>query len=144
MAFRVAKPQDLSGLIGTTARSELEIQLDHTMIDDFLRASGDAQWIHLRQATERVVPGNLILAQIPRLLQSLYVVEQYEKSILASYDNIRFKNPVFADEKLYLEATITSVRQRHAQIYVKTECHMHNSQTKALAMTASVVDVYFP
>ncbi len=144
MAFRIARPQNLAGLIGKTARSELEIQMDHTMIDDFLRASGDAQWIHRRHAAERLVPGNLILSQIPRLLQNLYVIEQYEKSILASYDNIRFRHPVFADEKLYLEATITSVRQRHTQVYVKTECQMHNSQTKVLAMTASVVDVYFP
>lgn len=144
MAFVVARPQDLTGLIGTSARSELEIQIDHTMIDDFLRASGDAQWIHRREAAERVVPGNLILSQIPRLLQSLYVIEHYQKSLLASYDNVRFRNPVLADERLYLEATITSVRQIHAQVYVKTGCRMRNSQTKALTMTASVVDVYFP
>lgn len=144
MAFVVARPQNLAGLIGTTVRSDLEIQIDHAMVDDFIRASGDAQWIHLRQAAERLVPGNLILSQIPRLLQSLYVIEHYQKSLLASYDNIRFRNPVFADEKLYLEATITSVRQRRAQVYVETDCVMHNSQTKALVMTASVVDVYFP
>jgi acyl dehydratase len=144
MVFRLARPSDLAGLTGTTTRSELEIQIDHAMIDDFLRASGDDQWIHLRQAARRMAPGNLILSQIPRLLQSIYVIEHYQKSILASYDNIRFRNPVFADEKLYLEATITSVRQRHAQVYVKTDCRMHNSQTRALAMTASVIDVYFP
>lgn len=144
MAFVVARPQDLTGLIGTPARSELEIQIDHTMIDDFLRASGDAQWIHRREAAERVVPGNLVLAQIPRLLQSLYTIEHYQKSLLASYDNVRFRNPVLVDEKLYLEATITSVRHRHTQVYVKAECAMHNSKTKALVMTASVVDVYFP
>lgn len=144
MTFLIARPQDLAGLIGTTARSELEIQTDHAMIDDFLRASGDDQWIHLRQAARRLVPGNLVLSQIPRLLQSIYVVEHCQKSILASYDNIRFRNPVFVDEKLHLEATITSVRQRQGQVYVKTDCRMHNSQTSSLAMTASVVDVYFP
>lgn len=63
-----------------------------TEVDHYLALSGDHQWIHSDVERARVelpagrtiVPGNLLVLQLPRLLQQAYTVARFENATLQS------------------------------------------------------------
>ena len=52
-----------------------EFPLSEQLVMDYCAVVGDRQWIHDAARTEEpVVPGNLLVSLIPRLLQSMFSV----------------------------------------------------------------------
>lgn len=98
----VATPDDMVALVGTEIGVSDWVTVDQPMINAFAEVTADHQWIHVdvaRAAREMpdgktIAHGYLILALIPRLINSLYEVRNRKRSINYGLDRVRFIAPV--------------------------------------------------
>ena len=71
--IKISAPSELANHIGDDFKSGESLLVLDELIEAFLEISGDRQSIHTAEAEERVVPGNLLISFIPRLLQSCLI-----------------------------------------------------------------------
>ena len=131
---------DLAAYVGIEQIDDAEQVIDEVMVAAFMAVSGDRQWIHRGAAA--IVPGNLLLAQISRFQQRVFVVGAYKRALLAGYGRVRFRAPVTVGSAIRFAATIRSVRPSSSFVLVETDCRL--SVKQAIALTATVSDVYEP
>ena len=113
--------------------------------------SGDRQWIHsdlerakaALPAGRTIVPGNLLLVQLPRLLQRVYTVAVFEKCMVAEYRQVRFRHIVDANVRLFLQAKVLSVTPTRGFVRVETACEILFAESRRPALTATIVDLFY-
>ncbi|KWV46202.1 hypothetical protein AS156_21770 [Bradyrhizobium macuxiense] len=150
MPLQVDRPADLATFVGVELQSET-FSLTQSDVDRFVALSGDRQWIHSdveRAKTElpagrTIVPGNLLLVQLPRLLQEAYGVTHFEKCLVAEYRHVRFKHAVGTDVPLFLQAEFLSVTPTRNFVRVETACAINFVESQKAALTATVVDLFY-
>lgn len=150
MPLRVDRPADLAAFLDTELRSD-PFALTQADVDRFVALSGDRQWIHTDVERAKaampegrtVVPGNLLVAQLPRLLQQSYHVAHFEKCLVAEYRQIRFRRPVATGESLHLQARFLSVTPTRGFVRLETACAIHFADDQKPALTAIVVDLFY-
>jgi acyl dehydratase len=141
---------DLADVLGRPLGPGGPLCLDQTAIDRFCAATGERQWIHSDPERARaelpeggtLVPGNLLLASLPALLDQLYRVERARKVVLAGYREVRFRAPVAAGTPVALRATVASVVAAPGFVRVETDCTLLRDGT-VLALRARMVNLYF-
>ncbi|MBR1217043.1 hypothetical protein JQ557_03510 [Bradyrhizobium sp. U87765 SZCCT0131] len=151
MTLRVAGAADLAEHVGAVLPASDAFAVSQDEIDRFIALSGDAQWIHVdpvRAAAElpggrTIVPGNLLVALLPRRLQQIYVVTQFARCVTAGYGELRFRRPVMADTQLVLRADIVAVTPARQFVRVETRCRLIVQGTDQPALTALVTDLYY-
>ncbi|CAH2603697.1 conserved protein of unknown function [Rhodovastum atsumiense] len=134
----VATPAELGRFIGQEQRSPSGLVVDAAMVEAFLALCGDGNPIH--QGADAIVPGNLLLAQLPRFLQALFRVGHCRRSLLAGYRAVRFRRPVPVGACVHLAATLAAVTPARDLVRVETACRVLHGE--AVALTADVTDVY--
>jgi acyl dehydratase len=150
MPLLVDRPGDLAAFVGSALRGEA-FALTQSDIDRFVMLSGDRQWIHSDVERARtalpggrtIVPGNLLLMQLPRLLQQVYTVAEFEKCLVAEYRRVRFRHPVGSNIPLFLQARFLSITPARNFVRVETDCEIRFVEDRKLALTASVVDLFY-
>jgi len=150
MPVRVDRPADLAAFVGVGLQSE-PFALAQSDVDRFVELSGDRQWIHSDVERAKVelpggrtiVPGNLLLLRLPRLLQETYSVTHFEKCLVAEYRHVRFRHPVETNAPLVLQAEFLSVTPARNFVRVETACAIHLVETRKAALTLTVVDVFY-
>ncbi|WGR92662.1 hypothetical protein MTX26_21970 [Bradyrhizobium sp. ISRA443] len=150
MPVRVDRPADLAAFVGVGLQSET-FAVTQSDVDRFIALSGDRQWIHSDverakvelPAGRTIVPGNLLLVRLPRLLQEAYSVAHFEKCLVAEYRQVRFKHPVETDAPLVLQAEFLSVTPARNFVRVETACAIGFVETRKAALTLTVVDVFY-
>lgn len=150
MPLRVDRPAGLAALVGVELQSET-FALTQSDVDRFVALSGDRQWIHSDverakaelPAGRTIVPGNLLLAQLPRLLQQAYSVTHFEKCLVAEYRYARFRHAVGTDVPLFLQAAFSSVTPARNFVRVETACTINFVESRKAALTATVVDLFY-
>jgi acyl dehydratase len=150
MPLQVDRPADLISLVGTELLSEA-FALSQSDVDRFVALSGDRQWIHsdverakaTLPAGRTIVPGNLLLVQLPRLLQQTYSVAHCEKCLVAEYRQVRFRHPVGTDVPLFLGAKFLSVTPTRRFVRLETACAINFAENRKPALTAIVVDLFY-
>lgn len=151
MPLRVHRAADLTAFVGTELPPGDDFTLAQTDVDRFVEISGDRQWIHSDAERAKaelpsgrtIVPGNLLLAQLPRLLQQVYVVERFEKCLVAGYSQVRFRQVVGTGARLVLQVKLVSVTPTRSFVRVETECVIIAAEDRKPALTATVVDLYY-
>lgn len=116
----------------------------------FVALTGDRNRIHTAEAGrsdesgERrpVVPGQLLLALIPGLLQALYTVEAGH-GVVAGLRAVRFRLPVHPGDEFRLRARILRVRQHPAFVQVETDCLLELANGRS-AVTSQRTDLFYP
>ena len=88
----VSKAAELADHVGDTVKSSETVVIRDTIIDAFNTISEDRQWIHGVGAAPRIVPANLLISLIPRLLQNCIEVSVFSRCLTVKYENIRFKS----------------------------------------------------
>lgn len=122
-------------------------------INDFARATGDHQWIHVDvERAERESPfggtvahGYLTMALAPVLLPQLIRIENATRTINYGIDKMRLPVPVRAGERIQLSATIKHLRNvpgGAARVTIALVFHVEG--TKKPCCTAEAIYVYFP
>lgn len=140
--IKVSAPSELTSYIGDDFKSTENVLASHELIEAFLEVSGDRQSIHTTEAEERIVPGNLLISLIPRLLQSCLSVGEFEQCVTVKYSEIRFKSPLVAGEHLTLFGKISNVRVRSSDVFVTADVSLLESNSGRLILTAQVTDLY--
>ncbi len=140
--IKVSVPSELTGYIGASFNTSESVLVSDVLIEAFLNISGDRQSIHTAEVEERIVPGNLLVSLIPRLLQSCLSVAEFERCVTVKYSEIRFKSPLIAGEYLTLSGQISEVRARSGNVFVAVDVSLLEPDSGRLILTAQVTDLY--
>lgn len=116
----------------------------------FVALTGDRNRIHIAEAggsdesgaRRPVVPGQLLLALIPGLLQAVYTVEA-GYGVVAGLRAVRFRIPVHPGDEFRLRARILGVRQHPAFVQVETGCLLELANGRS-AVTSRRTDLFYP
>jgi acyl dehydratase len=149
--LQVDRPADLVAFVGKELPPGEAFTLTQSDVDRFVALSGDRQWIHsdLERAKAElpaggtIVPGNLLLVWLPRLLQQAYTVARFERCLVAEYRQIRFRQPVGTEVPLFLQAKFLSVRATRSFVRVETACEINFAESRKPALTATIVDLFY-
>lgn len=112
-------PLELLDLAGMTIGPSEAITVTQAMIDDFARATGDHQWIHVdveRAAREMpggrtIAHGYLTLSLLVRLQSMLYEVRNVSRALNYGADRLRFIAPVPVGSRLRLTQTFSAAEK---------------------------------
>jgi acyl dehydratase len=151
MPIQVERPVDLAAFVGKDLPTSEPFALTQADVDRFVALSDDRQWIHCDAARAKaalpdgrtIVPGNLLIAQLPRLLQQAYSVARCEMCMVAEYRRVRFRHPVGTELPLLLQARFLSVTPTRSFVRVETACEIIFAETRKPALTATIVDLFY-
>ncbi|HEY0329395.1 MAG TPA: MaoC/PaaZ C-terminal domain-containing protein [Rhodopseudomonas sp.] len=151
MPLQVDRAVDLAAFVGQDLPASESFALSQSDVDRFVALSGDRQWIHsdvarakaVLPAGRTIVPGNLLIAQLPRLLQQAYSVARCEMCMVAEYRRVRFRHPVGTEVPLLLQARFLSVTPTRAFVRVETACELNFAESGKPALTATLVDLFY-
>lgn len=118
-------------------------------IDRFVALTGDRNWIHTDVAraarelpgTKTIVPGQLLLALVPSLLQEAYQVTGSGQGQAATIRNVRFRHTVHPGDTFRLRARLTLVRQRQRFVQVDAVCDLE-LESGQKALTSQRTDIF--
>ena len=112
------------------------------MVDIFIAASGDGQWIHRADAETRIVPGNYLIALLPRLIQSGIRIGGADRALTTGYDKLRFPASMTVGETLAATITISDVRARDAGVFVSLAVILSAGGDGRTVLQGTVRDFY--
>ena len=130
--LRVATAIELAAYVGRESIPGRWLAVTQEEIDRFVTLTGDQNWIHTdvaRAARElsdakTIVPGQLLLALVPRLLQEIYTVTGGAQSQVAAIRAVRFRRTVHPGDLFRLRARLTLVRQHPRFVQVDAACDL--------------------
>jgi acyl dehydratase len=129
------------------------LTISQEQIQDFARATGDHQWIHVDvERAQRESPfggpiahGYLTMSLAPSLLPQLLRVENSSRTVNYGADKVRLQVPVPAGARVRLSAQIKHVRNvpgGAARVTIALKFHVEG--TSRPCCTADAIYVYFP
>ncbi|WP_271554019.1 MaoC/PaaZ C-terminal domain-containing protein [Bradyrhizobium sp. CCBAU 45394] len=148
--FRVARAIDLAAFVGTELAPGRWRSVTQEEVDQFVVLTGDRNWVHtdVERAMHEldggttIVPGQLLLALVPALLQEAYVVVDAAQSRAAALRAVRFRFPVRPGDVFRLRARLTLVEQRPRFVQVDASCDLELKSGQR-ALTSQRTDVFF-
>jgi len=116
--WTVARPAELSNLVGTELVGADWLTVDQGRIDAFAGATGDFQWIHVEPERAAAGPfgapvahGYLTLALIPVLTEGLLDIGGLGAVVNYGFDRVRFVQPVVVGSRLRARIEVTGVEE---------------------------------
>ena len=98
---------DLAALEGQEIGASDWVSVPQSRIDEFARATGDAQWIHVDPARAAAGPfgttvahGFLTLSLLPELAAAAFHIADVRMGVNYGLDRVRFPSPVPVDSRL--------------------------------------------
>ena len=149
-AVRVARAIDLAAFVGTELSPGRWRSVTQDEVDRFVALTGDRNWVHTDTQRARreldggttIVPGQLLLALVPALLQEAYVVTGAAQSRAAALRAVRFRHPVCPGAVFRLRVRLALVKQRPRFVQVDASCDLELSSGKR-ALTSQRSDIFF-
>ena len=114
------------------------------VIDDVLhfgQISGDRQIIH-NVGVDTIVPGNLIIARVPRWIQCCLNVETTLPVITTGYNSIRFRTPLLVCDTLRFSWDVKAMRKMAMGILLRQHCVVRKQNDRVVA-SLDVNDLYY-
>ncbi|MGY8631989.1 MaoC/PaaZ C-terminal domain-containing protein [Bradyrhizobium sp. 14AA] len=148
--LRVARAIDLAASVGTELTPGRWRSVTQDEVDQFVALTGDRNWVHTDAERARreldggttIVPGQLLLALVPSLVQEAYFVDGTAPSCAAGLRSVRFRFPVRPGDVFRLRARLTLVKSRPRFVQVDALCDLElNSGIRAL--TSRHTDIFF-
>lgn len=149
--WTVARPAELSNLVGTELVGEDWLTVDQGRIDAFAGATGDFQWIHVdpeRAAAgpfgSAVAHGYLTLALIPMLTEGLLEVQGVGAVVNYGFDKVRFVQPVVAGSRLRARLEVTGVEESGLGYRVSQRITIELEGSERPAVVAEAIALLLP
>lgn len=147
--LRVADAIELAPMVGRDFAPGRWIAVTQDEIDRFVALTGDQNWIHTDVAraarelpeTKTIVPGQLLLALIPKLLQELYAVTGGAQGREAAIRAVRFRRAVHPGDMFRLRARLTLVRQHPRFVQVDASCDLESTAAQTI-LTSQRTDIF--
>lgn len=143
MASKNIHIRDLTTVVGTTFASPRWIEVTQAQVDEFARATGDHQWIHVdpeRAARESpfhrtIAHGYLSLALVPPLLFEMLEVTGARLVINYGTNKVRFPAPVRVGSRIRLTGEVAAVEPVEGgfQVFLKVAMELEGSPKPAMA-----------
>lgn len=130
--LHVSRAIELAAVVGREFEPGRWLAVTQDEINRFVELTGDRNWIHTdaaRAARERptgktIVPGQLLLALVPMLLQEIYAVTGCEQGLVVAIRKVGFRRPVHTGDAFRLRARLTLVKQRAHFVQVDAACDL--------------------
>jgi acyl dehydratase len=147
--LRVVHAIDLAAFVGRDLAPGRWRAVTQDEIDRFVALTGDRNWIHsdvARAARElpegkTIVPGQLLLALVPALLQEAYVVTGGAQGHAAAIRTVRFRRAVHPGDAVRLRARLTRVRPHPRFVQVDAACDLETVAGQTV-LTSQRSDVF--
>ncbi|MGY4509678.1 MaoC/PaaZ C-terminal domain-containing protein [Bradyrhizobium sp. USDA 3650] len=149
-ALRVARAVDLAAFVGTELAPGRWRSVTQDEVDRFVALTDDRNWLHSDAERARreldggttIVPGQLLLALVPALLQEAYVVTGAAQGRAVSLRAVRFRHRVCPGAVFRLQARLTLVKHRPRFVQVDASCDLELASGQR-ALTSQRTDVFF-
>lgn len=149
LPLRVATAIELTAHVGRDLAPGRWRVVTQDEIDRFVALTGDRNWIHsdvARAARDlpggnTVVPGQLLLAMVPGLLQEAYVVTGGAQGHAAAIRTVRFRRAVAPGETFRLRVRLTRVRPHPRFVQVDAACNLETAAGQTV-LTSQRSDVF--
>ncbi|WP_333827698.1 MaoC family dehydratase [Pararhodobacter sp.] len=96
-------------------------EITQDVVDDFVRITGDDQWIHTDPERAKALPGGrtlvhglYLLSLVPVLQREIWAVEHRGRGLNYGYERVRFIEPVSTGSRVRLAQSLIAVTP-HAQ-----------------------------
>lgn len=147
--LRVASAIELAAVVGRDFAPSRWLAVTQDKIDRFVALTGDRNWIHTDAAraarelpgAKTIVPGQLLLALVPGLLQETYRVAGSEQGRAAALRNVRFRYAVHSGDAVRLRARLTLVRKHQRFVQVDAMCDLELASGQKV-LTSQRTDVF--
>ncbi|MGW4333234.1 p-hydroxycinnamoyl-CoA hydratase [Rhodococcus koreensis] len=144
---RVATLADLAALEGTSLGTSSWIDIPQQRIDTFADATDDHQWIHVDPERARaespfggpIAHGYLTLSLIIPMWDEILTVDSVTMAVNYGLNKVRFTNPVPAEGRVRLSATLQSVEELPkggVQVTVAGQIELEGSERPAVVVEA--------
>ncbi len=108
----------------------------------FIALSKEAASIHRPESENPIVPGNLLLALLPSMLQSGLSVRQSSYCLTTRYARTRFLNVVHPNQELALSYSISSCKFMGGKCLVGMDISLERTEDQRVVLTTQQVDCY--
>ena len=134
--------------IGTTSWTTIMQE----MINDFAKATGDHQWIHVNQEmAEKYSPfkttiahGFLTLSLAPKMMYELYAVKTAKMGLNYGANKVRFTDAVPSGSKVRMTATIKGVEDfPNNGVKIEMSCIFEREGSEKPVCIAELISVIF-
>lgn len=143
----------LPEFVGSQLGPSSWVTVSQGRIDDFARATGDDQWIHVdAERAKRDSPfgrtiahGYLTLSLVNTLLPEIFKVENCSHIVNYGVEKVRLREPVPSESRIRLSGEVSSVRSVSggaARVAIRLRCEVEG--TSRAVCTGEGVYVYFP
>ncbi len=116
MTTTVETLEDLGPLVGTDLGSSSWIQITQEMVNEFARATGDEQWIHVDpvRAAEgpfgtTIAHGFMTLSLIAPMFTEILQIRKVSRTVNYGLNKVRFTAPVPVGSRVRAVTTLASV-----------------------------------
>jgi len=148
--IRVANAMELAGFVNQPLAPGRWRSVTQDEVNRFIELTGDRNWVHTdtqRAAREldggsTIVPGQLLLALVPALLQEVYVVTDAVQSRAVALRAVRFRRAVHPGDAVRLRARLTRVEKHSRFVQVDATCDLELTSGQ-LVLTSQRTDVFF-
>lgn len=138
----VDNPQQLTTKIDLQCVCPMVRSVGKADLETFTALSGDQSSIHCADSESPVVPGNLLIALLPAMLQSGVQVKTFDHCKTVTLEKVRFYRSVGLNEPLRLSIQLLRVRTRGNKTFVATELTLSRLKDTQNILTATQTDCY--
>ena len=141
-------PLDIKQHVGRELGPSEWMTVDQPMIDQFAKATGDHQWIHVDvERAKKEMPGGktiahgyLTLSLVPRLAATLTKVKKRSRGVNYGSNKVRFINPLPAGARIRLRQRIKTVEDNGFRVTSEMTMEVEgNARPAMVAETLSIV-----
>jgi len=140
-------PLDIKQHVGRELGPSEWMTVDQPMIDQFAKATGDHQWIHVDvERAKKEMPGGktiahgyLTLSLVPRLAATLTKVKKRSRGVNYGSNKVRFINPVPAGARIRLRQRIKNVEDIQGGVRVTSEMTVEIEGQDKPALVAELI-----
>ena len=140
-------PLDIKQHVGRELGPSEWMTVDQPMIDQFAKATGDHQWIHVDvERAKKEMPGGktiahgyLTLSLVPRMAATLTKVKKRARGVNYGSNKVRFINPVPAGARIRLRQRIKTVEDIQGGVRVTSEMTVEIEGQDKPALVAELI-----
>lgn len=151
MPLIVAKPQDLTALVGTQLGPTDWVSVEQDRVDQFAACTGDHQWIHVDVERARAGPfggtiahGYLTMSMVNLFLPDLIEVRGFAHAVNVGVDKLRFLAPVRTGSRIRAVGEVVSAEEVKGGIQSVVRVTVEIEGSDKPALVADTISRYFP
>jgi acyl dehydratase len=126
--MRTIEFTDIPGLVGQELGVADWVEITQERVNEFARATGDHQWIHVdveratREIGGTIVHGYLTVSMIPGLGAEILTVNGVARALNYGSDKVRFTNMVKVGKRVRLRQQLLEAQPRAGGLQIKNLC----------------------